>query len=76
MSICTITSKNQMTVPADLRAGLGLRPGDKVKISLLPDGTYRIEKAVGLEALRGLVTATTGVSAAEMDRMIAERRGR
>lgn len=76
MSICTMTSKNQMTVPPDLRAGLGLKPGDKLKFSVQPDGTYRVEKADGFEALRGIVRSPRAISGDEMDSLIAERRGR
>jgi antitoxin PrlF len=39
MSIATITSKGQTTIPKDIRDGLGLRPKDKVSFTLLPDGT-------------------------------------
>jgi AbrB family looped-hinge helix DNA binding protein len=76
MSFCTITSKNQMTVPPDLREGLGVKAGDKLKITRMPDGAYRIEKAVGFEALRGIAASPNPISRDEMDRLIAERRGR
>ena len=39
MSIATITSKGQTTIPKDIRDGLGLKPKDKVSFTLLPDGT-------------------------------------
>jgi AbrB family looped-hinge helix DNA binding protein len=39
MSIATITSKGQTTIPKDIRDGLGLKPKDKVNFTLLPDGT-------------------------------------
>jgi AbrB family looped-hinge helix DNA binding protein len=39
MSFATITSKGQTTIPKDIRDGLGLRPGDKVRFTLLSDGT-------------------------------------
>jgi antitoxin PrlF len=76
MSICTITSKNQMTVPADMRAALGLKPGDRIKFSPQDDGTFRVEKAVGLEALRGILRPGVPLAPGEVDRLIAERRGR
>ncbi len=76
MSICTITSKNQMTVPADLRAALHLKPGDRIRFSPMDDGTYRVEKAEGLDALRGILRPATPLSRDDLDRLIAERRGR
>jgi antitoxin PrlF len=76
MSIyATITSKNQMTVPAEVRADLGLRPGDKLKIEKGADGTYRIAKAPGLSSLSGILKVDISVSDEELDRLIAERRG-
>jgi antitoxin PrlF len=76
MSTSTITSKNQMTVPADVRAALGLKPGDRIRFTALSDGGFRAEKAEGLEALRGIIRPKVKLSAAELDALIAERRGR
>lgn len=76
MSICTITSKNQMTVPSDLREALSVKPGDKLKFTPLPDGGFRVDKAVGLDALRGIIKTKVHISAEEMDAFIAQRRGR
>lgn len=76
MSIyATITSKNQMTVPAEVRADLGLRPGDKLKIEKCADGIYRIAKAPGLSSLSGILKVDISLSDAELNRLIAERRG-
>ena len=76
MSICTITSKNHMTVPSDLREALSVKPGDKLKFTPLPDGGFRVDKAVGLDALRGIIKVEARIDWDEMDRLIAERRGR
>lgn len=76
MSICTITSKNQMTVPSDLREGLSVKPGDKLKFTPLPDGGFRVDKAIGVEALRGIIKTRVDVSPEDMDTLIAQRRGR
>ncbi len=42
MPSSTVTSKGQVTLPADFRRKLGLRPGDRVHFSL-EDGTIRVD---------------------------------
>lgn len=39
MSEATVTSKGQVTIPADIRQALGLAMGDLVVFTLLEDGT-------------------------------------
>lgn len=39
MSIATLTSKGQTTIPKDIRDGMGLRPQDQINFTLMPDGT-------------------------------------
>jgi AbrB family looped-hinge helix DNA binding protein len=39
MSFATVTSKGQTTIPKAIRDGLGLKAGDKVRFTLLSDGT-------------------------------------
>ncbi len=39
MSLATITSKGQTTIPKDIREALNLQPKDKVQFTLLSDGT-------------------------------------
>ncbi|MBI4755447.1 MAG: AbrB/MazE/SpoVT family DNA-binding domain-containing protein [Betaproteobacteria bacterium] len=39
MSEATVTSKGQVTIPADIRKALGLRAGDRVVFTRLEDGT-------------------------------------
>lgn len=35
----TLTSKGQTTIPKDIRAGLGMKTGDRMTFTLMPDGT-------------------------------------
>lgn len=46
MSLATITSKGQTTIPKDIRDGLGLQPKDQVQFTLIADGTVilRVKK--------------------------------
>lgn len=53
--ISTLNSRGQLTIPKPLRDRLGLKPGDNIGCSLLPDGTlilrpkvHHIEDLVGM----------------------------
>ncbi len=35
----TLTSKGQTTIPKEIRDGLGMKPGDRMTFTLMPDGT-------------------------------------
>ena len=35
----TLTSKGQTTIPRDIREGLGLKSGDRITFTMMPDGT-------------------------------------
>lgn len=35
----TLTSKGQTTIPQEIRDGLGMKAGDRMMFTLLPDGT-------------------------------------
>lgn len=47
MSTAAMTTKGQITVPADVRADLRLRAGDRVSFEKADDGTYRIRPVKG-----------------------------
>lgn len=38
MSISTVTSKGQLTIPADVRADFGIKPGDRVEFIATKEG--------------------------------------
>ena len=59
--IATITSKHQLTIPAEVARRVGLKPGEKVIVTVRKDGRIVIERvADGIEALAGSVSATGG----------------
>lgn len=53
MSSSTVTSKGQVTIPADLRRRLGLKTGDRVYF-LVEDGTIRLEPRSYAERTAGM----------------------
>lgn len=58
--ITTVTSKGQVTIPADIREHLGIKPKDRVRFEVSPDGTVRITSAPSrIAALFGSVEPLT-----------------
>jgi AbrB family looped-hinge helix DNA binding protein len=71
--IATVTSKGQMTLPAKLRAELGIEAGDRVELTLADDGTVRLRKrSRSFSELKGLVKIEG--SARKIEDWIAEAR--
>lgn len=71
-----ITSKGQTTLPAEVRVRLKVQPGDHVRYVELEGGGIGIEKvSASFEDLRGIIKLQPGVTFADIDRWIAERRG-
>jgi len=52
-----ITSKGQATIPKAIREHLGLKPGDRVKFFLHPDGGVVLLPKLPAAALRGIIKA-------------------
>jgi antitoxin PrlF len=50
-----ITSKGQATIPKAIRDDLHLKPGDRVKFFVHPDGSVVLLPKVPASALRGIV---------------------
>ena len=74
--IAKITAKGQTTLPAAVRADLGVGPGDRVEYIRQPDGQYILRKARhGLEALRGIIKVDRPYSTEEIVAMVREIRG-
>lgn len=51
----TLSSKNQATIPKQVREYLQLRPGDRFKFFLQPDGTVVILPRIASARLKGSV---------------------
>jgi len=50
-----ITVKGQATIPKSVRDHLGLKPGDRVKFFVHPDGSVVLLPKLPASALRGIV---------------------
>ena len=51
----TITTKGQATIPKAIRDHLGLKPGDRLKFFLHPNGSVVLLPKLPASALRGIV---------------------
>jgi antitoxin PrlF len=72
MQESTVTVKGQTTLPKDVRAALGLGPGDRVRYVIL-DGEVRLLKVRSVAELAGMLArpGRASVSLEEMDAAIA-----
>jgi AbrB family looped-hinge helix DNA binding protein len=52
-----ITVKGQATIPKEIRDHLRLKPGDRIKFFIHPDGTVVILPKLPVTALRGMLKA-------------------
>ena len=75
MSSSTLTSKGQITVPAAVRAALGVDVGDRVEFVEIAPGRYEFIAATrSVTALKGMFgKARKMVSIGEMNAAIARR---
>jgi antitoxin PrlF len=69
-----ITVKGQATIPKAIREHLGLKPGDRVKFFLHPDGSVVLLPKLPASALRGIAKSRRRqpVTIAEMAEAAAE----
>jgi antitoxin PrlF len=74
MTVGTVTSKGHITIPADVRKALGLRPGSRVDFVSRADGVVELRVAHGsVRSLKGFIQAPDRpVTLEEMDEAIAE----
>ena len=75
MSTATLTSKGQITIPADVRRVLNVQAGDRLEFVQVEPGRFEVVAATrSVRELKGLFgKATRTVSIAEMNREIAKR---
>lgn len=75
MSTATMTSKGQITIPAIVRAALGVEAGDRVEFVQIEPGRFELVAATqSVTALKGLVRKLASpVSIAAMNAAIASR---
>jgi AbrB family looped-hinge helix DNA binding protein len=66
-----ITSKGQATIPKAIREHLHLKPGDRVKFFVHPNGTVFLLPKIPVSALRGIVKSSRRATLEEMDEAIA-----
>ncbi len=73
MSTATMTSKGQITIPAAVRAALGVEAGDQVEFVQVEPGRFELVAATQpITALKGLVRKPAApVTVASMNRAIA-----
>ena len=62
MSTVTITSRGQVTFRKEVLQHLGLRPGDKIELDLLPDGGGMLKAAKPAGTMGGFVGLLAGVT--------------
>ena len=76
MQTSTLTTKGQVTIPAELRKRLGLHPGDQVGF-VVEDGEVRlVRRERRVEAAFGIVKAKVSVTDDQMEQAIRERAGK
>ncbi len=68
-----ITVKSQATIPKAIREHLGLKPGDRVKFFVHPDGSVVLLPKIPASALRGMVKGRRRpVTIEQMNEAVAE----
>ncbi len=69
MAFATVTSKGQTTIPKSVRDAAGLRAGDRVHFTVLPDGTIIVRaKTKSIRNVAGKAATRRRVSVSQMNR--------
>jgi antitoxin PrlF len=69
----TLTTKGQVTIPADVRRRLGLHPGDHVAFIVDGDEVRLVRRERRIEAAFGICKANVSVTDEEMEEAIRGR---
>ncbi|MEM1317905.1 MAG: AbrB/MazE/SpoVT family DNA-binding domain-containing protein [Pseudomonadota bacterium] len=70
-----ITSKGQLTLPAEMRKALGLKAGDSVDFRKSETGSYElIPRVHRIDDLRGMVKLDEPVSPSDIDQWVKDAR--
>ncbi len=60
MTTLTVTARGQVTLRKDVLQHLGIRPGDKIELDLLPDGRGVLKAARPDAAIAGFIGLLAG----------------
>jgi AbrB family looped-hinge helix DNA binding protein len=73
MAAAMLTAKGQLTLPKEVRAALGVGPGDRVDFVRMADGNFAVLPATqSVKNLKGIIPKPKKpVSLADMDQAIA-----
>lgn len=73
MTAATLTSKGQLTLPKDVRAALGVGPGDRVDFVRMEDGNFAVLPATrSVKKLKGIIARPKkAVSVESMNKAIS-----
>lgn len=55
MTILTVTAKGQVTLRKEVLQHLGVKPGDKIAVDVLPDGKASLSAVKHKDALKGFI---------------------
>ncbi len=76
MSTATLTTKGQITIPAAVRASLGLETGSRIEFINVDNGQYLMMAATSpVQALKGLLRKPSSVISIEKMNEIITLRG-
>jgi AbrB family looped-hinge helix DNA binding protein len=76
METSTLTTKGQVTIPAEVRRQLGLKPGDRVAFIVNADEVRLVRQETRVEAAFGLCKADVSLTDDDIERVIRQRGGR
>jgi len=63
MAEATLSSKGQVTLPADIRKALGAKPQDRISFTAMPGGSVLLRaKTKSMLSLRGLIQPRPGAT--------------